>query len=100
TTTEVCSVPIKRSSLAIVFGFVAALAGCQNDEIRKYRAPREQAIQAPAKTSASPVRLLAAIVPHGDRTWFFKLTGPEQATGEHQEEFTRFVQSVHFTDQA
>jgi hypothetical protein len=92
-------VPIKRSSFAIVFGLAAALAGCQNDEIQHYQAPKEESVHASAKADASPVRLLAAIIPHGDRTWFFKLSGPAQAAGEHEKEFTEFVQSVHFTDQ-
>jgi hypothetical protein len=92
-------VSIKRSSLAILFGLAAGLAGCQNDEIRHYQAPKDEPVQAAVKGDHGPVRLLAAIVPHGDRTWYFKLSGPAQVTGEHQEEFTRFVQSVHFTDQ-
>jgi hypothetical protein len=92
-------VRIKRSSQAIALGLVAALAGCQNDEIRHYQAPKDEPIHAAAKADHGPVRLLAVMVPHRDRTWYFKLSGPAQVTGEHQDEFTHFVESVHFTDQ-
>src|SRR5262249_43723522 len=67
-------------------GLAAVVLGCQNnDEIRRYQVPRE-----------APPRMLAAILPHGERTWFFKLTGPAPVVGEHKAEFERFVQSVRF----
>jgi hypothetical protein len=81
-------------------GFIAGLvcglaaifvAGCQNDEIRSYQVPR---IEAPKREA----RMLAAILRNDDRTWYFKLTGPVQAVGEHKEEFQRFVQSSRFSD--
>jgi hypothetical protein len=62
------------------------LIGCQNDEIRSYTVPKQE------------VRMLAAIVPHGERTWYFKLSGPVQEVGEHKAEFRRFVESSQFSD--
>jgi hypothetical protein len=62
------------------------LVGCQNDEIRSYTVPKQE------------VRMVAAIVPRGDQTWYFKLTGPVQEVGEHKEEFRRFVESSRFSD--
>ena len=44
------------------------------------------------------MRLLGAIVPHGERTWFFKLLGPAPAVGEQKETFDRFLASVQFPD--
>jgi hypothetical protein len=41
-------------------------------------------------------QLLGAIVPHGDRTWFFKLDGSDQQVGAHQAEFDQFIRSIHF----
>jgi hypothetical protein len=67
----------------------ALIAGCQQDEIRSY-------------TVAKPEqdRLLGAILPHGDSTWYFKLMGADSAVSEHKDEFDRFVDSVRFTDNA
>jgi hypothetical protein len=64
---------------------VVGLSGCQSDEIAHYQV---------AKTET---RLLAAIVPHGDRTWFFKLTGPAAEVDSQRESFLTFLNSVRFT---
>lgn len=80
----------KRNLLLIVCGLAALLLlGCQEEEIRSYRVPKPEA-----------TRLLAAIIPHGDGTWFFKLVGPEPQIAEHQEAFDQFLHSIRFTDQA
>ena len=80
-----------RRSLVFVCGLAAAaLLGCKEaDEIRHYQVPR-----------APRVRLLAAIVPHGERTWFVKLTGPESALEQHKAAFRQFVTSFRFNDKA
>ncbi len=41
-------------------------------------------------------RMLAAIVARNDRTWFFKLTGPEAVVGAEKENFVKFLKSVKF----
>lgn len=44
-------------------------------------------------------QLLGAIVPHGAKTWFFKLTGPSRLLAEEQVGgFIRFVGSIGFSD--
>src|SRR5947209_20071947 len=68
---------------------LAALAGCRDDEIRRYKVPQ------PVTT---PMRLLGAIVSHGERTWFFKLLGPAPAVGEQKDTFDRFLTTVQFHD--
>jgi hypothetical protein len=68
------------------------LAGCQEDEIRSYRVARPE--------PPPSVRLLAAIFPRKDHTWFFKLVGPEKAVENASETFQTFLQSVRFTDGA
>jgi hypothetical protein len=68
------------------------LLGCQNDEeIRHYQVPKEE---------APPLnRLLGAIVPKGDKAWwFFKLVGPLPLVEEHKAEFDQFVRSLRLTD--
>jgi hypothetical protein len=74
-------------------------AGCQQDEIEHYRAPKsELALPATAPGEGKPVRLLAAILHHGDRTWFFKMTGPPPEVAAQEDAFHHFLQSLHFTD--
>lgn len=45
--------------------------------------------------SASGQRMLAAMVPFGGATWFFKLTGPEAAVAGAKADFTTFLQTIH-----
>src|SRR5438552_6532690 len=84
-----------------VVGLAAALlsVGCQDDEIRRYQAPKPETLpQGPAHVEKT-VRLLAVIIPRGDKTWFVKLVGPTATVDEHEPEVDRFVQSMKFTDQ-
>ena len=39
-------------------------------------------------------RLIAAILPQGDRTWFYKLMGDEQVAEREREAFVKFVQTA------
>lgn len=91
----------KQSKCLMLIGCLVALAlaGCQNDEIRHYQVPRVENLEAEPATSGKSVRLLGAILPHGEKTWFFKLMGDADAVKEHKEEFEKFVQSVQFTSQ-
>ena len=87
------------------FGFaiaglsLLAALGCQ-DEIRSYQVPKPEPIAEAPSAGKAPVRMIVAMVPHGERTWFFKLTGPAETVAQQQEAFDKYVQSVHFTDQA
>jgi len=40
--------------------------------------------------------LVAAIVPRDQRTWFYKLMGPEQLVGQNKESFMKFVQTAKY----
>ena len=53
-----------------------------------------------SSTSAEPDRMLAAIVPHGNTAWFFKLSGPSGAVGKQTETFDALVKSVTFPESA
>lgn len=48
-----------------------------------------------AKTGR-PTRLIAAIVPRGGHTWFYKLTGDPGVVAEQKEAFLGFVQSARY----
>ena len=39
-------------------------------------------------------RLIGVIVPAGEQTWFFKLTGPSSAVAPHKEKLATFLKSV------
>lgn len=44
--------------------------------------------------SASPQRVLGAIIPVGNATWFFKLSGPAALVGREQAAFASFLQTI------
>jgi len=46
--------------------------------------------------SGQRARLVGAILPRGDDTWFFKLMGNEQVVGREKDAFDRFVRSAKF----
>jgi hypothetical protein len=75
------------------------LAGCQREQIETYEAPR---IKAQVNEGPAPikVRMLAAIVQHGQQTWFFKLTGPEREIARIQADFDKLLASIQFKDEA
>jgi hypothetical protein len=91
---------------------VAGVAGCRPEsQITQYEVPKPETIQLPLpagmqatpaagerSTAGRPERMLGAIVPHGDQTWFFKLTGPVEPVSGHVEEFHSFVESLTFND--
>ncbi len=41
-------------------------------------------------------RLIGAIVPKAQQTWFFKMMGDEQLTAREKEALIKFVQSVRY----
>ena len=47
-------------------------------------------------SGSPPKRMLAAIVPHQGRFWFFKLMGPAELVAGQKENFQAFVRSVEF----
>lgn len=46
--------------------------------------------------SGAKARLIAAIVPRTQQTWFYKLMGPAQLVEQHKDAFTKFVQGVKY----
>lgn len=45
--------------------------------------------------NGTPTRIVGAIVPHGDETWFFKLMGPDAVVAKEKPAFLEFLQTVH-----
>jgi hypothetical protein len=102
--------PMKISIWVFVAGAAAGLAGCERAEtISQYTVPRADQIQLPAPqteggasnepaaTAGRPERMLGAIVSQKDQTWFFKLTGPIPDVTAEEPRFTRFCQSIDFS---
>ena len=52
--------------------------------------------QAAVLDGAHRMRMMAAILPRGDTTWFFKLTGESAHVASQREKFIAFVRSFHF----
>lgn len=75
-----------RCLLGLLALLLVGLAGCEKETITSYKGKRLHR------------RLLAAVIPHGDTTWFLKLVGPSDAVAKHEDEFKKFVQSVRFSD--
>jgi hypothetical protein len=46
--------------------------------------------------SGQKTRLLAAVIPQGQQTWFYKLMGNEQVVEQQKEAFTKFVQTAKY----
>ena len=85
---------------------VILLAGCgKSDDIVRYTVARPP--QSGSRGMADgqnapdivefPGQLLGAIVPEGEKTWFFKLTGPLETVKPQMEPFLKFVQSIRLT---
>ncbi len=82
------------------------LLGCADSErIEHYTVNKPPPIATPKTDQAVPAqptgepkdRTLAAIIPHGEQGWFFKLTGPKDPVAANTELFTKLLQSVHFS---
>jgi hypothetical protein len=87
----------------MAWGVAAALsAGCQQDDIQRYQVAKPEPPRAPGRADAAPgekgdLRMLAAILPQGERLWFVKLMGSAAAVAPHAEAFDQFIRSVRFT---
>jgi hypothetical protein len=87
---------------------LALAVGCDRSEqvIRRYRVTKPAAMPGvqqqrpvmpnPHMPAGSGLRMLGAIVPHGQTMWFFKLTGPTGLLERQKERFEQFVRSITF----
>jgi hypothetical protein len=67
--------------LALLLSFTA---GCgRKEEVRRYQAPKD------------PMwRMIGAVVPDKDATWFFKAVGPSDRLGDHKNDVLTFVRTL------
>lgn len=102
-----------RGLCAVVFAVTAILSagGCGKEEgITSYRVPKPHVLDEsnPSKSSnetdevgsVSTVssRMLGAILPQQDQTWFFKLSGPDEVVASVEKAFETFIQSIKFAE--
>jgi hypothetical protein len=83
-------------SMAVLAATLAA-NGCRRaEEIQSYNVPkevREQVVEASVPADATD-RMLAGVLPDGDRAWFFKVTGPLVAIDSQALAIETFFASV------
>jgi hypothetical protein len=91
--------------IALLAGALTAFLGCEKrPEIAHYQVPKEavaseqMATDETAGNSEPTDRMLAAIVPHDQQAWFFKLTGLEADVSKNTEAFESFVKTVSFAE--
>jgi hypothetical protein len=97
---KACREWITRVLVAVLLSLpFLLLPGCQQqDDIRAYKVPKDTQAEKPPAVEGK-VRLLAAILPHGGDTWFFKFVGPSAEVTANEATFDRFIQSVRFPEQ-
>ncbi len=66
---------------------LAALGCARDEEVRSYD------VELPLRQK---MRLLGAIIPQGDKTWFVKLSGPEAEVAQQKKAFDEFIGSIRF----
>lgn len=91
---------MNRLAIVLLMSTSIAASGCkQDDTISSYKVSKQSPAVATApgdKSAQSQDRMLAAMIPHGTQTWFFKVTGPADALASQAENFKKLIGSVHF----
>ncbi len=83
---------IRSLSICLALSLCVAVGCGEPDPIIVYSVPTKL----PDQLRPSVDRMLAAMIPKGDQTWFIKVTGPENAIAMIDEEFRQFVESIEF----
>ena len=80
---------------ALCTGLLVTLTGCSDPEpIISYSVPTKM----PAEFEARKQRMLATMTAHAGKTWFFKVTGPEESIDVIDDDFRQFVQDTTFKE--
>lgn len=95
------SMSIRTLGWTLLTASVTAVGCGPRDQIAVYEAPKEvipkEVVAQPAAIPAAATaadRMLAAILPDGDRAWFFKVTGPVADVDAKAKQILDFFQSV------
>jgi hypothetical protein len=107
---QLCSVREVCSRFFAVIVLLSALGCGQEEEISSYKVPKPHVLDEsnPSKSANGTnevggipkisSRMLGAILPQQGQTWFFKLTGPDEAVANVEQAFERFIQSIKFAE--
>jgi hypothetical protein len=80
---------------------VPLACGCgSKEEIRTYTVEKQEQAAAPALSagdSAATDRMLGAIVPAGEQSWFFKVTGPAEVVDKNATQINKFFQTIQLS---
>jgi hypothetical protein len=73
-----------------------AVIGCRPaDQIRSYNMPKQDTQHTVASLPSEPTdRMLVAILPDGDKAWFFKVVGPQKEIAERADRLQEFFASI------
>ena len=86
-------------ALVLVSAALIAVVGCGRDpEIRSYDVKAEGSAVKPAPPGEVKARLLGAIIPVGDSSWFVKFSGPIEQIDPHERGFDAFLNSLRFSE--
>jgi hypothetical protein len=86
--------------LALSFAVAPVLGGCgSKEEIRTYTVAKEKQPQteAPAQVGEATDRMMGAILPTGQQTWYFKVVGPQAEMDKKADQITGFFKSIRTT---
>jgi hypothetical protein len=88
---------IRRLVCVLAVALTGIMFGCRPaDQIQTYTVPKEAPpiAAAPAPSGEPSDRMLAAILPDGDKAWFLKVVGPLAAVAEQEQPINDFFASV------
>lgn len=78
------------AALSLVLLAACLLTGCESEQIESYKVAKTEKPPEPV----AKVRMLGAIFPAGEQSWFFKLSGPIDDVAKLEKPFETLVQSV------
>ena len=95
----VAPLPRRAAAFAVAAGLLAAVGCGPSDEVRTYQVkkPTEPPVDTTPEGPAK-VRLLGAIIPVKDRSWFVRFLGPVEVVDAHEKEFDEFLNSIRVSD--
>lgn len=89
--------------LLSAFGLLGVWGCGEQTQISEYSLPKDanKAPEQPAQAADGakvPTRMVAAMIPQGQKTWYFKVMGPEKAVETQVEKIEGLIGSVQFTN--
>lgn len=91
-----------RTTALLTLCALLVSAGCRPEEqITRYSAPKQPKStsgRTPSSPASEPGRMLGAIIPQGEKTWFVKLTGPTDDVAQHRSAFDALLAGWSFAD--